>query len=435
MALHSIDRIYRIRIMLLTFTLFLFCIISVIVVITYGTLFLFLHRLKQTEWTKPNVDYVPKTMVLFPLRGADPSLPNSLEKVLTQDYPNYCVRFILDSADDSALPFVESAIEKWGGQRAEVKIIAEHFSTCSLKNCSLYHGIADLDSSFEAIVILDADANPPKDWLKRLVEPLADPRFPAATGLRWYIPSQTNAGSLVRYLWNAAAIVVQNLHRIPWAGSLALRRDIFTESDLLERWKHSLSTDGVIMPAVKQIKGNIAVVPSLFLVNRETCGLRSFHRWVKRQLFVNKLYTATWGMILGQAIAITVPLFLLAGTFVAGLIWQEWQVVLWSTMSFVFYGAGMFGTLPIMEHAIRRIVRRHGEPVERWSFYRTVLTFAMIPVTQAVYSSALFWLHFMNQVEWRGVRYEIRKDKTIEMVEYIPYAQVKKEEANKPTSL
>ena len=421
--------------MLLTLTFFLFWIILVIVVLCYGTLFLFLYRLKRTEWTKPDADYVPKTMVLFPLRGADPTLPRSLEKVLMQDYPNYHVQFILDSTEDSALPLVESAIKRWGEQHATIKIIPERFSTCSLKNCSLYHGIADLDPAFEVVVILDADTNPPKDWLKRLVEPLSAPRFPVATGLRWYIPDRANAGSLVRYLWNAAAIVVQSLHRIPWAGSLALRRDTFTESNLLERWKHSLSTDGVIIPAVRQMKGSVAFVPSLFLVNRETCGLRSFHHWVKRQLFVNKLYTPTWGAIIGQAISITVPLLLLMGTFCAGLILRDGQVVLWSFASFVLYWAGVFGTLPIMEHAICRIVQQHGETVERWSLSRTMLTFAMVPVTQGAYASALFWLHFMKRVEWRGIWYEIHKDKTVNLIKYTPYTQVKEGETDEPTSL
>jgi len=90
-------------VMLLTFTFFLFWIILVIVVVHYGTLLLFLRRLKQTEWQKPDVDYTPKTMVLFPIRGEDPSLLNSLEKVLTQDYPNYHVRCILDSPDGASL--------------------------------------------------------------------------------------------------------------------------------------------------------------------------------------------------------------------------------------------------------------------------------------------------------------------------------------------
>jgi len=415
--------------MFLTFTLSLFCTIVIIVVIHYGALTLFLYRLQRIEWNKPDAGFAPKTMVLLPLRGADPSLPLSLEKILTQDYPNYHVRFILDSTQDPVQPLVESAIKRWGGQHAEIKIMEAPFSTCSLKNSALYYSVTDLDPSFEAVVIVDADTNPPKNWLKQLVEPLSDPRFPVATALRWYIPDKTNTGSLVRYLWNAAAIVQQNLYRIPWGGSLALRRDLFTKSNLLERWKHALSTDTLVKSAARQVQGNVAVVPSLFLVNRETCGLRSFHRWVKRQVFVCKLYHPAWRAILGQAVLITMPLLLLVGTFLAGLFLHDRQVVLWSLGAFAFYWAGVFGTLPFMERAVRQRIRQQGETVERWTFRRTALTFVMIPLTQGTYISALFWLHFMKRVEWRGVWYKVGRDKTVELIEYLPYAQVQSNEA------
>jgi len=404
--------------MLLIVTLFLFWTILLVVVIHYGVLVL--SRCKRKEWKRSETKFTPKTMVLLPLRGADPSLSESLERVLTQDYPNYHVQFILDSADDPALPYVEAALKKWERQPAEIIIMDEIFSTCSLKNSALYQGVRSLDPSFDAVVILDADTNPPSGWLQELVAPLADPQFPAATALRWYIPDQPNPGSLVRYLWNAAAVVQQELYQIPWGGSLALRRDLFTKSDLLEQWKHSLSTDTVVKNAVRHAKGNVAVVLSLFLVNRETCSLRAFHHWVKRQVFVCKLYHSAWGAILTQAVLITLPQVLIAGTFLAGLIQQDGQVVLWSAISFLLYWAGVFGTLPIMENAIRQIVRRHGEPVEKWSFRQTLLTFAMVPVTQGVYISALFWLHFIRRVEWRGIEYEVT-GKQVRMVEYRPY--------------
>jgi hypothetical protein len=44
----------------------------------------------------------------------------------------------------------------------------------------------------------------------------------------------------------------------------------------------------------------------------------------------------------------------------------------------------------------------------------------MVPVTQGVYTSALFWLHFLRRVEWRGIEYEVR-GKEIRLIEYKPY--------------
>jgi hypothetical protein len=117
---------------------------------------------------------------------------------------------------------------------------------------------------------------------------------------------------------------------------------------------------------------------------------------------------------------ISLPLVLLAGTFASGLILQDGQVVFWSLLSFILYWAGVFGTLPIMEHAIRQIVRQNGETIKAWPLYRTILTFSVIPITQGTYASALFWLHFLYKIEWRGVEYEIMK-KQVRLIEHKPY--------------
>ena len=422
--------------MLLNAVFFILAFVLLLVFVSYAVFFVFLRRLNRTEWVRPDIPFTPKTLILFPLRGADPSLPVCLEKVLTQDYPDYFVRFILDSAHDPALPYIESALAQWGQAeagtlRGEIKIMPEPLSTCALKCSAHLHGIADLDTSFAVLAVLDADTNPPADWLMRLVEPLSDSRFTASTGMRWYIPERgdsvaPSSGSVVRYLWNAAAIVMQYIYKIPWGGSMAFRRELLSDSTLPKLWRHAFTDDNPVAMAVREVDGQIAIVPSLFLANRESCGLRSFHRWVQRQMLMNKLYTPVWWAIVGQAVANTLPLILLLGLFVAGLIVQDIPVVFWSCFAFILYWAGVCGTLPIMELTIRKIVQQHGEPVEKWSFYRTLLTFAMVPVTQAVYTSAIFWLHFLRKIEWRGIEYEIScsapREQQVKMLAYKPYS-------------
>jgi hypothetical protein len=47
-----------------------------------------------------------------------------------------------------------------------------------------------------------------------------------------------------------------------------------------------------------------------------------------------------------------------------------------------------------------------------------------VPLTQAVYTAAVLSLFGLKEVDWRGIRYELGKDKTVRMIEYVPYAQV-----------
>ena len=74
------------------------------------------------------------------------------------------------------------------------------------------------------VALLDADTIPHRTWLRELVAPLADPRVGAATGNRWYMPAEAGWAGLVRYLWNAAAVVQMYCYGIAWGGTLALKR-------------------------------------------------------------------------------------------------------------------------------------------------------------------------------------------------------------------
>ena len=53
-----------------------------------------------------------------------------------------------------------------------------------------------------------------------------------ASGNRWYMPAEATAGSLVRYLWNAAAVVQMYWYGIAWGGSLAFKTKLLREAGL-----------------------------------------------------------------------------------------------------------------------------------------------------------------------------------------------------------
>ena len=405
---------------LLHSAIFIFVIIVVIDIVHYGALFLFLRGVVRKEWSAPTTPFTPKTAVILTLRGADPFLNHCIEGLLQQDYPNYTVFLVVDNADDPALPIVQNIVEKLQALNVETIVVDEHFDTCSLKCNSLIHAVESLDESYEVIALLDADTHPHSTWLRHLVEPLSDSRFVAATGQRWYMPEKDNFGSLVRYLWNAAAIVQMYLYRMAWGGSLALHRRVFTEGKLGDLWKYAFADDVSIMPCVRAIGGKTAFVPDLFMVNRETCTLASFHRWVKRQLLCAKIHHPAWNAVVVQALLITIPLLLAFVLLILALIQCNVAAALWCLASLLLYWAGVFGTLPMMERGIRNKLRERNEPMKPRTFSTLWRALVAVPLTQMVYTSALFWLYFLKCVEWRGIEYEITGEQ-VRMVEYKPY--------------
>jgi cellulose synthase/poly-beta-1,6-N-acetylglucosamine synthase-like glycosyltransferase len=415
---------------LIIITFSLFVAIIIIDIVHYGAMILFLRGIGRKAWKMPSEPFTPKTMVVLTLRGADPFLERCVRGLLSQNYPCYDIRFVVDHLDDSALPIVQKIIHETGAANVEILVVNEHSETCSLKCNSLVHAVETLDESYEIVAFLDADVNPHSDWLRDLVEPLSDPQFGAVTGQRWYIPDRDNFGSLIRYLWNAAAIVQMYLYGMAWGGSLALRRRVFSEGKLCDTWKHAFSDDMSVGSSLRNIGVKTAFAPSLFMVNREECTLSSFHRWVKRQLFCAKLYHPAWRAVVAQAALITIPLLSAFFLLLISLVQGNHSAAAWSFAALVAYWTGVFGTLPFMERGIRNKLRERNEPLSPWTLRRTLRTFIAVPLTQFVYTSALFWLHFMKKVEWRGVWYEIGRDKTVRMIEYIPFAEVQKRETS-----
>ena len=410
------------------FSLFLF--VLVIVLIHWVALCSFLYSARRKEWREPKEVFRPKVAVILALRGGDPFLRRCLEGLLAQDYGLYTVFIVVDHINDPALQTVQDVLDDHainssaGTKNVKLLIASQHRDTCALKCNSLLEAVERLDTDTEIVVTLDADTNPYPTWLAELVEPLSDDRFVAATGMRWYFPPKSNAGTLVRYLWNAAAFVQMYFYKIPWGGSLAMRRELFEQYGLGNLWKNSLSDDLTLSSAVRRSGKRIAYT-SVLMANGETCGLFPFFYWVRRQMLVTKLYHPAWHAVLGQCLLISVPQIILVAMMFGTLTMGKWLEFFQLAGTFVFYWLAVLGTLFPMEYAVRRLMKRTNTVPVRPSWKMIAAMVFAVPLTQAVYTAAVLSLFWQKKVEWRGVWYEIGKDKTVKLIEYIPYAEVK----------
>jgi len=417
---------------MLSVTIFaLFIFVLVIVLIHWVALGLFLYSIRHKEWCEPKNVYRPKVAVILALRGDDPFLRRCLEGLLSQDYSPYAVRIVVDHPNDPALQTVQEVLVEHtahsfaGTKDVELLIASRHRDTCALKCNSLLEAVERLDVDAEVVVTLDADTNPYSTWLAELVEPLSDDRFAVASGMRWYFPPKRNAGTLVRHLWNAAAFVQMFFYKIPWGGSLAIRWELFSQHNLAERWEHALTDDVSLFSIAKRSGKRIAYVPTVLMANHETCRLSPFFYWVRRQMLYAKLYHPSWFAVLGQCLLISVPQIVLVALMIGTAAMGKWHEFFLLTGTFAFYWLAVLGTLYPMESAIRRLMRRTNTVPERPSWGMIVAMIVAVPLTQMVYTAAVVSLFWLKKVEWRGVWYEIGKDKMVKLIEYIPYAEAK----------
>ncbi len=281
--------------------------------------------------------------------------------------------------------------------------------------------VDQLDPSYEVIAFLDGDAPPHRGWLRELVEPLADPAIGVTTGNRWYTPDQVSWGSMVRYFWNAGAIVQVWLNGIIWAGSMALRRNVVDQIDLVASWRKSLSVDGTVVRRLKAAKLRAQFIPSVIMPNREDITIKSFTPWSERQLVAARSSGAGWAVVLFHAFAIGLCVFAPVVIALVGAVMRDWQITLLGVAAFVAYWGGAALSTTAIELGMKSVLRRN-QVSGRWIGSRALLYyFPSLVLSHFVYFKALAGATVRKQVSWRGIEYRIASVNDVQMVEYRPY--------------
>ena len=381
----------------------------------------FIGTLRRARRARNETAPCPKTAVILCLRGSDPFLSACLEGILHQDYPCYDVRIVVDSPEDPAWRTVEQVVARSGATNVRVRSLTDRRQTCSLKCSSLLQAISELDASYEVVALIDADIIPHRTWLRELVAPLVDDRVAAATGNRWYMPARLSWGSLVRWLWNAAAVVQMYWWHIPWGGTLALKMSVLRQSDVIDRWAHAFCEDTMLYGVLQRRGYRLAFVPSLMMVNREDCSIAGFYRWVRRQLLTVRLYHPGWAFIAGHGLGISVAQLAGIVCLSAAVGTGHGYPAAWLAAGLGLYGATMAVLLAVMEISVRPVPAARGEPTAWLRVCDLPRVLPAMLLTQGVYAVALLSALFLRIVEWRGIRYCVQGPKKIRMIEYRPY--------------
>src|SRR5260370_3128422 len=210
-------------------------------------------RLRPQSAASVDARALPRAAVILSLRGDDAALGECLAGLIHQDYPDYSVEIVIDSDRDPAWQTVRSAIAASRSHHVRVQTLHSPAQTCSLKCSALVQAVRALDESHEVLAFIDADVIPHPTWLRELVAPLLDARGGATTGNRWYAGPRPLFGSQARAAWTPPPFPQLSPFRMPWGGTLAIRRATFDAAGLLDKWARSFNYDIVLGDAVSRL--------------------------------------------------------------------------------------------------------------------------------------------------------------------------------------
>lgn len=401
--------------------LIIFCILAILVLIQVPPTAKFVSLFYSPTQQSVGDEQLPKVAVVLSLRGADPFLANCIYGLLNQNYPEYKVHIVVDSQEDPAWKIVNDITSQLQATHVQLNPLVIRHSTCSLKNSALVQVIRQLDDSYKVVAMIDADVVPHPNWLRELVTPLADEEVGATTGNRWYVPPNSKWGSLIRYVWNSAAVVPMYIYNVAWGGSMAIKLPVLHQAQLLEKWTQALSTDALLGKALKELSLKLKFVPTVMMVNREESNLTSCLRFMIRQLITTRLYQSSWILSLLHSLITTLPLVLTIVLLPYTLFQGYFNAAALLASGFVGYILTMGLLLTLLEQSVQRVVRGNGESTKSFSFLFIVKILLSIPLTQLVSTLATVAAILKRKVEWRGVVYQIKDPYNVQLIEYHPY--------------
>jgi len=308
--------------------------------------FRFARRKRREERTP--VDYLPPVSVLKPLHGTEPDLEDNLRRFFDLDYPEYELLFCARHESDRGLQLAQRIAAEHPEVRARFITCGEpQFPNAKMWSMAMLAQAAEYD----ALVTSDADARVSRDYLRRMVQELADPKRELASCL--YVGRTTGGlaaqlDAVGKSVEMSGGILVADMieggTRFALGVSMVLRRSAFAKAGGYEDLGQYYAEDFVLGQRVAEagygVRMTNYVVRLMVLPQGLRASFRDQLRWMKStrrsrpagHLGTGLTYAVPFGL-LGLAWGV------LAGHPVLGLLWllvtcvNRWvmaAVVLWA---------------------------------------------------------------------------------------------------------
>ena len=362
-----------------------------------------LVRLKKISYYAPT----GRVLVLSPCKGHDTHLEENLQALLTQDYPDYEVTFIVEDAGDPACPVIRRAMAACPQTPARL-LVAGRAEDCGQKVHNLRKATADLSPEIRHLAFFDSDSRPKAYWVRAAIYKLYLPQIGASTCYRWLIPQKpTIANHLVSAInCNVMAVLGRNSHHIVWGGSWAIRRETFERLEIRAAWEGMLSDDLVASNQLRRSGLEVRFDPACVLtspIDFDWCGMVDF---VRRQYRITRHYAFRWWLpALAAATAGNLAWIASLGL----LAWTMFQArpIAWLPAAVLgaLYGLGFYRGWAMQSLAAvyspENLPELRG--VRRWHIWAS-------PAVAFVQWLGLIASAFGNRVQWRAIDYRLGAD-------------------------
>lgn len=232
-----------------------------------------------------------RVILFVPCRGRDAGIEDNLSALFEQDYPDYQVRFLVESPDDPVCRSIWRVAAKHADVSARIQFTGKA-ADCGQKVHSLIQATANLPSDVEYLAFADSDAQPRPEWLRALVFRLDRDDVGAATGYRWFVPLKPTIPNLLTTSINASMgmFLGRKNPNIVWGGSWAIRRRRFEELGIRQAWRRKLNDDLVVTSTLRAAGLRIEYEPTCAVASPLNVNAGQMVNFGRRQYLQGRMY-------------------------------------------------------------------------------------------------------------------------------------------------
>jgi ceramide glucosyltransferase len=155
-----------------TITSTIYCLMVIVAAVRFG--------MRKRREERAAATFLPALSVLKPLHGMEPGLERNIESFFEQDYPEFELLFCARHQSDAGLQLAQRVGARY--PQVDARYVTCGEPTPRFNNAKVY-SLAKLDSvaKHQLFITSDADVRVRKDYLRRMVQNLSDPRVGLAS--------------------------------------------------------------------------------------------------------------------------------------------------------------------------------------------------------------------------------------------------------------
>jgi cellulose synthase/poly-beta-1,6-N-acetylglucosamine synthase-like glycosyltransferase len=384
---------------------------SLVVVVTlppYWFLYkLFRHSKFYTKKQWP--EQVPAVTVIMPCKGGDLTFRENLKSLFRQNYPNFEVIFVTATEDDPARDVIQEMISETKiPARLLVAGISPH---CGQKMNNMCVGVQSARSNSTVFVFLDGDVYIHANFLANLVAPLSDPSHGTCCGYHMFVPTKGNLGAALRFEWSIGGMLVlaDAKRNFSIGAATAIRKETFEKAKMLDRLKTTISDTFCFTNGVRSLGLKVHFEPKCIFVSNDESSFREMLAWSNRLVIISRNYSPSlwrWTVFSFNLSVLLIIFGLLTTVF--------------SFNAFIIVGLGLLLFLQMVHSQFcllfLKAIAQENYPKELKLVLRMWGTLTLLaPVIPFVVSWNCLNSIFSNQFVWRGIRYRLHGQDSVEV--------------------